>query len=166
MTRTADYPRAIQEARKILRDNFITKPPVNVYPIAQNLGLYISERSFPKPKYNGVSGYIHLEDQTIVVNIEESANRKKFTIAHEIGHWVLHKSLLVQDPKMGILNRKPLGRRDPKPVEREANVFAAHLLIPDGMLDEFRGEDPYWIARIFGVSVEFVNFRLATEAAR
>jgi hypothetical protein len=86
--------------------------------------------------------------------------RYRFTVAHELGHWVLHRPLAMSSrdhpelfPKGTVLvttesslsPSQPAGRRVP-PVEWQANRFASFLLIPRALLrNEFHaryGETP------------------------
>jgi len=82
-----------------------------------------------------ILGGISFETQTLFVNasVESHEGRYNFTVAHEIGHHVLHRELYLaafagQD---GIMCReqakKPL-------VERQADRFAAALLMPDNKI--------------------------------
>jgi hypothetical protein len=62
--------------------------------------------------------------------------RYKFTLAHESGHWRLHRKLFMSDPNQGKLIADPsepsyvCRRSESPPVEVQANMFAAHLLMP------------------------------------
>ncbi len=62
----------------------------------------------------------------------ESEGRRRFTLAHEVGHWVLHhRRRPGAAGDVHVLHRDHTpGSRDPK--EREANTFAAELLMPEG----------------------------------
>lgn len=68
-----------------------------------------------------------------------SRNRLRFTIAHEIGHWCLHTDALRRE-KLHLLGLLPyVSKKLPTGVseeraEREANVFAASLLMPISLL--------------------------------
>lgn len=66
----------------------------------------------------------------IVVNKYHSVSRKRFTLAHEFAHFVLHKDFLRQGNKFedSILFRSSDDIRNKK--EIEANQFAADLLMP------------------------------------
>jgi Zn-dependent peptidase ImmA (M78 family) len=68
----------------------------------------------------------------------ESPARRRFTIAHEIGHWVCQ----VREGRGAEILCRPdpsLARRaDPR--EREANVFAAELLMPAGEVRRLAAE--------------------------
>lgn len=61
-----------------------------------------------------------------------SLGRKKFTISHEFGHYLLHRTKL---PRGIECDEKVVTRRDGKGIEKEADEFAAGLLMP---LDDFR----------------------------
>jgi hypothetical protein len=61
-----------------------------------------------------------------------SRGRKRFTVSHEFGHYLLHRAKL---PKGIECDEKVVTRRDGKGIEKEADEFAAGLLMP---LDDFR----------------------------
>ena len=61
-----------------------------------------------------------------------SLGRKRFTISHEFGHYLLHRTRL---PKGIECDEKVITRREGKGIEKEADDFAAGLLMP---LDDFR----------------------------
>jgi Zn-dependent peptidase ImmA (M78 family) len=71
----------------------------------------------------------------IGVNSTHSRTRQAFTIAHELGHLLLHG-----DVEVHIDERRLLGRRDQvsskavDPREIEANQFAAELLMPEDLI--------------------------------
>lgn len=63
-----------------------------------------------------IAGAIIPDKQLILINIADDPRRQMFTIAHELGHWLLHKELLINKPETGILFRHPIGgERDPTP---------------------------------------------------
>lgn len=62
---------------------------------------------------------------TIRVGINQSEERRRFTIAHEIGHYRLHKEVLIID------NKQDFSSWHGRSVETEANIFAAELLMPE-----------------------------------
>ncbi len=87
-----------------------------------------------------------------------STGRQRFTIAHEFGHWLMHRDLI---PKDGIsCDEDAVSHRSGhNDIEKEADTFAAYLLMP---LDEFRRRIPsdarpslaqlFETAEFFGVS--------------
>jgi hypothetical protein len=77
----------------------------------------------------------------IWVNAEEARQwpaRRRFTIAHELGHWRLHR-----DAEHGVFCRSgsiesdaPQARTSLPPAEDEANIFAASVLMPAPLLQQ------------------------------
>ncbi|WNK00455.1 ImmA/IrrE family metallo-endopeptidase [Thalassospiraceae bacterium LMO-JJ14] len=62
------------------------------------------------------------------------AGRVRFTLAHELGHYILHRSVL--DPVAIQCDRRDMTRwSDGDLIEAEANEFASYLLMP---LDDYR----------------------------
>lgn len=126
----------------------IDDPPVDVEWIARRLGAVVA---FSPALFTG-----ELDSQAdppvIVVNSRDGRERQRFTIAHELGHLLLHESgNLYRDVSFS------------GPGEIEANKFAADLLMPMWMLDPFsrryRG-DVGALARIFQVSEQAMRIRL------
>lgn len=128
-------------------------PPVPVERVAGSLlGLFIDEaddiRTLPgAPTDQGrLSGMLDAEEMVIWVDRNEarrSPGRRRFTIAHEIGHLLLH----VPSVKEAFHDRPadirefedaPPGEELPelRQREREANVFARELLMPEQLVDE------------------------------
>ena len=133
-----------------LEDVFV----VPVGEICDKLGL---EVKFDKLE-SGHSG--HLKDKTIFVNDNYPATRNLFTIAHEIGHFVLHSNTQNRFDQYHKYTPTELVK------EREANDFAGELLMPKykfvEMFNELKGEIKK-IADYFGVSrqaAEYRGFRL------
>ena len=90
--------------------------------------------------------------------------RERFTIAHEMGHFVLHREGRgrFQCDKAGVTS----GQNDGRDIEREANAFASQLLMPRDDLDRLVGEHRKVtfhllsdIARTFQVSFEALCLR-------
>lgn len=160
-----DYDRATAEAERILAENYITYPPVLPQKIASNYGLAVRYAPFPDAEWR-VSGFLDFGERTIYVNESDSHHRQLFTIAHELGHWILHKPIYDASPdQYAVLQRIPLGKPDIDPLEKEANVFAATLLVPKYLLDEvcsknYKPSTPS-LSFIFDVSQDVIGFRLA-----
>lgn len=68
---------------------------------------------------------------SIMVNESLRGGRKNFTIAHEIGHLILHAE---QNNKVETHSTISTNDNDNSPLEVEANSFAAHFLLPDDVL--------------------------------
>ncbi len=79
----------------------------------------------------GVSGQIKYEDgQYIIrVNRHEARNRQRFTIAHELAHFLLHKNIIDSSPD-GIKDNVLYRSGEPEHIEFEANRLAANIVMP------------------------------------
>lgn len=101
--------------------------PVKPEEIAEQFGLAVVRT----PLENNVGGFIlkkHGEAVRIYVNSNDSQERQRFTLAHEIGHYWLHRD---DGGEFGYVEyRGELSTRGTDPVERWANSFAAELIMP------------------------------------
>lgn len=140
--------------------------PAPVVSVAKELGLTVSEINMPQ--YEGItpSGILTQIDGkwTILLKVDDSPTRKRFTIAHEIGHFLIHSSI-----STFILDDFPAGEtfyRDglDNDKEKEANYFAACLLMPSGEVNRLwqSGEfkNPGEMANKFNVSEVSMTYRL------
>ena len=80
--------------------------------------------------------------------------RKRFTIAHELGHILLEHLVVLE--RYGIYYSSHANRS----FEREANRFAACLLCPMPILDEIKLTSSWMIGKMFGLSKDATNFAL------
>lgn len=121
----------IEDYRKVI--------PVDVRRIAKELGVAVIDEeaeSFTDEEAGlSRSGYIKQDGNliTIHVNKNQSEIKKRFTIAHEIAHFLLHSDTLKVRGTMD-RNESPLGIHIDKK-ESEANALAADILMP---LDKIR----------------------------
>jgi Zn-dependent peptidase ImmA (M78 family) len=109
-------------------------------------------------------------DFEIVVNAKHHMNRQRFTVAHEIGHFIFHRARLANGTSDTLAYRID-GHVFPNPnigpeQERQANNFAANLLIPSQKL---RGalaaeiEDERQLAEVFQVSLAAMRIKLGVS---
>ncbi len=72
--------------------------PVNVEQVIEDLGI----QYFNEPMDKGQSGAIELKDgkYTIRVNSLEPRQRQRFTAAHELAHYLLHREMLVKQGRL------------------------------------------------------------------
>ena len=110
--------------------------------------------------HNKVCGYINLEERRVYVNEQDPEPRRRFTAAHELGHFMLHRARLEENPSMSVLSRSPISE-ETDPIEIEANKFAAALLMPEKILSKFRALPTRVLENLFCVDEETVKFRLA-----
>ncbi len=132
--------------------------PVPVESIAEDLlGLRVKEGEL------GCSGLLLPARREIWVNADEAQQapgRRRFTIAHEVGHWVCQ---VLEGRWQPVFCREvEAGGNGYPPLEREANVFAAELLMPiEAVRDVFRDDDSVEvITDRFGVSKPAMHWRL------
>ena len=159
-----NFNKAKTSADEILRENYITKPPIPVYELVKNYGYDVIESELPPD----IAGLVDIKKHIIFVNKLDTNTRKVFTVAHELGHIKLHSSELEKDPNLGVLYRRPLGRNNTDTKEQEANYFAASLLVPETMYDEvvkkYRDVLPEnkidLLSALFGVSPEVMGYRI------
>lgn len=153
---------------KLLQEYKVQRPPVPVEAIARRLGAEIRYSPFE----GDISGMVYRDkDRTVIgVNSLHHANRQRFTIAHEIGHMLLHKGTEVHVDRTFRVNlRDDLSSQAVDREEIEANGFAAELLMPSHMLlEDLKGreidfeneENIHRLASKYRVSPQAVTFRL------
>lgn len=126
-----------KEARKILNKFRINEPSIDVESIAKTLGAQVIFQDAP----DDLSGMIYVggNGAVIGVNNKNPPTRQRFTIAHEIGHMVMHMHILEGnvhiDKGFGVqLNRDKRSALGEDLLEIQANRFAAELLMPTEMI--------------------------------
>lgn len=154
----------INDADSVRAESFETNPPIDVYGIARSNGLDITEKVFPENQAN-IAGFITVQDGRgkLYVNLLDSPQRRRFTVAHEFGHWRLHRDELRNNPKRSILFRIAIGKLNSDPEEKEANIYAANLLVPLDILKKYRagGMGVEQLAKQFNVSTDVIGYRLS-----
>lgn len=159
-----------QHAADLLATSGITAPPVPVEQIAASHGIQIVRSS---AEWNE-SGFLLRDNDRIIVgiNARNSPKRQRFTIAHELGHWLLHDGKpLIVDQSVMINKRDDVSSQATDWQEIQANQFAAELLMPFKFVtDELRRlmssdigsreELITTLARIFSVSNDAMGWRL------
>lgn len=137
----------------------ISAPPIPVYEIAESNGINVLFANFGA-NAEKVSGLCDFQNARIYVNQDDSPERQSFTMAHELGHWILHRDFYLKNPdQYPILPRFSSPDRN-NPMEKEANKFAACLLVPEKLLKPVMGAPVSALAGIFGVSRTMMEFRL------
>lgn len=111
-------------------------------------------RIFRDSKHGGTAGY------AIIVNRNHSRQRRRFTIAHEISHYILHESKIGDGINAPGLDRSLVSEQ----IEVEANQFAERILMPAHLVrqaydDGMTGLDN--LAAKFDVSLHAMAITLA-----
>jgi Zn-dependent peptidase ImmA (M78 family) len=150
-----------REAQQLLSTAWDGRPlPVDPIQIAQRLGVKVYTAGLDA----GVAGMFRKRsglDPEIFVNGSDSLNRQRFTVAHELGHYVKHVAAGEENWEH-VDYRDALSGQGTDSDEIFANQFAASLLMPREKVVRLRGEGygPAALAAEFGVSEEAMNFRL------
>jgi Zn-dependent peptidase ImmA (M78 family) len=152
-----DYRRAEREAIRMLNEAGVYEPPVNPVSIAKSVGVEVKFVNFAGAS-EGVSGLFDPQKNEILVNRSEPGVRQIFTIAHEIGHKVLHEEW-AKSEAYRVLWRDQRQQTNDR-FEQEANAFAANLLMPRQMVKQFRNLPLDRMAKIFAISESFASNRL------
>jgi Zn-dependent peptidase ImmA (M78 family) len=152
-----DYRRAEHQAIRLLNEAGIFEPPVNPVDIARGVGVRVNFVTFSGDG-EGVSGLYDPAQDAIFVNQREPGVRQTFTIAHELGHKVLHEEW-AKSEAYKVLWRDPRRQGNDR-WEQEANFFAANLLMPRQMVDRYKNLPISSLAAIFAVSEQVATFRL------
>ena len=107
--------------------------PVPVASIAEDLlGLRIEEDDL-----GDCSGMLIPGERLIRVNAAEAmsgdtpTHRQRFTIAHELGHWICHARPDPHAAAPSYCRALDVAHHTDRDLEREANVFGAELLMPE-----------------------------------
>lgn len=160
-----------QRAAALLQETGIQALPIDVEEVARQRGLQV----VPHDLGEGVSGALFIDGgvATIGYNPHHHDVRQRFTIAHELGHYELHarSSPLFVDRGFVVAYRDGRSSTGEVLKERQANAFAAALLMPADAIREaiqdfeldLTAEDEVSLrplAQRFGVSVQALTFRI------
>ncbi len=131
--------------------------------IAQEEGIEVREADL-----FDISGALRHEKEQwrIYVNRQDSPTRQLFTLAHELGHYFLHKDTRPEFIDGGfVLHREESTKYDIEEVE--ANEFAGNLIMPEGPIAKRIGQERKVnaqqveaLAKEFGVSLLAMAVRL------
>lgn len=160
-------------AQDLIVKHGVLAAPIKVEDIARAMGIKV----IPYPLEQNMSGLLVLENDTAVIgyNQNEARVRRRFTVAHEIGHYILHRDTsdrqVFVDKNFKAMFRSFESANEPAVarLETEANVFAACLLMPEKLVREWvskteldlGGEDSIKdLARVFDVSSTAMYYRL------
>lgn len=167
----ARYSLARKKAVELLREAGVKAAPVPV----EKLAVIVSATIRYEPFSGTLSGMLHKSDKNravIGVNSLHAKTRKRFTVAHEIGHLVLHKEASFHiDHKFPIALRSEASSLAVDEKEIEANQFAAELLMPrfllmkdiDSLPSEIEVEEAIdKLARQYQVSSQAMTIRLSS----
>jgi Zn-dependent peptidase ImmA (M78 family) len=159
-------------ANKIIAEQSIQGAPVPIFEIVKAMDLQLLEYNLGEE----TSGVLVVENGrgSIGYNPKDSYTRRRFTVAHEMGHYVLHSNaneLFVDNFFLIKFRKNNIYTKEEYSQEQEANAFAAALLMPEDFINKEllnkdvsnvdEGDFIEMLARKFEVSVAAMSFRLA-----
>jgi Zn-dependent peptidase ImmA (M78 family) len=149
-------------AQKVLKESKITAPPVDLLTILQAHGI----------QYEEVDDFPDTVDAMIIergretyaaVNGRQHLHRRRFSLAHELGHFFLHRGdygseaiVTIDDPPS---EKDLVPTKDP--AESEADMFAGELLVPLAMLKPHARKGVTELSRIFLVSEQVISVAIS-----
>lgn len=145
----------------ILIQNDMYKIPVDLIKLANNFNIEVYQSEL-ESKISGAIKYDKNQDKyTILLNEKDSENRKRFTIAHELGHYFLHTEILKSDEIL-VDTLYRMKTDENKEIEKEADYFAGALLINKKLLEKMHSQGHYIssLAQIFEVSESAMTVRM------
>ncbi len=146
----------------------LSEAPVNVEGLIEEIGLRLKRKAALHPQ---IAGQIQRCDDgvfEISANENDHYYRRRFTMAHELAHYIFHRSLIgsgVNDTvayrsmDVGTFNNTNISAEH----EIEANKAAAKILMPSPLVRRYHTEYKGDIARMankFKVSKEAMGYRL------
>ena len=175
--------RAVRAALNVLATEMVKRAPVPVEEIAAKYAhlMYhklpddVSGMLLPLPDESGQRKW------SIVVNVDHAEVRRRFTIAHELGHLLMHRYTVPHaDGRFVVRFRNAKSATGSDRQEIEANQFAAELLMPELLVlrhashlgldlggESDPGSEAAALARLaarFRVSVQAMSLRVANLA--
>lgn len=162
MNKTNNYLEELTS--NILLSSDMYKVPVDVIKIANLNDIKVFKGDLDK-KISGAIRYNKKEDRfEILVNKNDVTSRQRFTIAHELGHYFLHRDFLKdEEVHVDIILYRDDSEKDEEARKREKEVdyFAGALLMNKTLLEKLRSENTITeLAEIFNVSVSAMTVRL------
>lgn len=124
----------ISNAARELRDlwNIENKPIKDIIFLMENNGLVVTALPTNTEEIDAFTQYIKIENKeymcVVLENEKKSACRRQFSAAHELGHIILHANKI---------NMNEIERSEFREIERQANLFASELLLPE---EEFKND--------------------------
>ena len=129
-----------RKAWQQLREHKLDVAPVDVKALAETLEVDVAYEDME----NAVSAMLLIEDDNanVVVNAGHHEHRQRFSIAHELGHFMLHAS---EDEHLFVdryFFRNEASSVGESRKEIEANAYAAAVLMPSKLIEEELSDEP------------------------
>jgi hypothetical protein len=144
-----------RQAARLLQSAGVTREPVSLRDVVSALNLEVVQTAGEPFSCEAALEPVG-DGHRIVLRGGSPERRRRFTIAHEIGHFVLHPHRLAPQRGGGV-------NAAWQAQEREADLFAAELLMPEDLVREAvfsYGPDVERLADHFDVSRQAMQTRL------
>lgn len=148
------YKKARNASWQALIDNKVDSLPVDIVRIVQNNGIRLLKNSQANELRQGEAGISIFDGNQWFIVYDDTLpiGRKRFTVAHEIGHIVLGHPLIAG------FHARTTGGELPQ-TESEANIFASRFLAPACVLWGLNVHTAADISRICEISAEAAGIR-------
>ncbi len=119
--------KSINGKEKELLNRYRSEYPVKLAELASKLGLAVKVAGLDL----GISGKISKEEDKYIIRVNrfEKRERQRFTIAHEIAHFLLHRPIIDKSVN-GITDSVLYRSGESAEIEFEANRLAADIIMP------------------------------------
>jgi Zn-dependent peptidase ImmA (M78 family) len=150
-----------REARKLRRQlGLSSNQPVDPFWAAEQLGMVVVLKPFAARRLSGIHLYHSDAGVSIaIINNTDTKARQRFTLAHEIAHWIFDREETIIDD---------LSSTGDDLKEKRANCFASEFLLPRAAIAAWRPRRPWTdspqdvaeLALFYGTSFEATLWRL------
>lgn len=123
----------------------------NPFTIAGNLNIQVYQ--FPLGRLSGYYKYLK-HHKCIYINSDiENESFKDTVMAHELGHAII-------DPKENCYFMNKYTLLLTSKIEKRANTFAAELLLPDALIEEYIGYTEEQLSCSTGLDINLIKIKL------
>lgn len=156
MSTEFNFSHRLQPDELQILQEYASEIPVRVGALAKALGLDVVVATLPL----SISGMVKPEGGKYVIKVNrfEPKERQRFTIAHEIAHYLLHRNLIAKGVVDSTLYRSKLSSR----LEAEANKLAADILMPRHIVSRELSNVPEYVDDVDAYLAE--KFRVSKSA--
>jgi Zn-dependent peptidase ImmA (M78 family) len=157
-----------EKAESVLKKHGFYHVGFDIFRLVKKLDIKLIKKEFE----SDISGLLAINNNEIIISVNKIEDKKRirFTVAHELGHYFLHSKeqpfFIDKTPK--IMYRNNASSTGEILKEREANAFAAAILMPHELIAQelknssYRGDTIIKkLAGDFQVSEQAMSFRLS-----
>lgn len=156
-----NYKKSRDLSWKVLKHNNVSSLPVDILKICKNEKIKVISyaQGMDLIRSLGLASHTVGNDAFCICNVifyddTTTSGRQRFSIAHELGHILLHSK---HSREASVYNREPTAHDNP--IEHEANVFASRLLAPLAVLHYLNVNSAKEIAELCEISMIAAEIR-------